>query len=236
MTGPQGPKGYTGAPGTPGRPGPQGDKGPKGDKGDPGPKGDPGEQGEPGLTASVEVNGQVCTADDAGKITLPDYPNTTSELTNDSGFITNASLANYLKKDTFKAINWTHIDPENSNTTHKLTLDLRDDSDVYLLKLERYDNGSRLWGTHMSEHGMFVFRDTANPDTVNSILSYNSLSLSDLSQRVIFHTDHISINDTKNIPYADIATVSQIPTKTSQLTNNSGFIRGIDLIDYATKN
>ena len=36
MTGPQGPKGYTGAPGVPGRPGPQGDKGPKGDKGDPG--------------------------------------------------------------------------------------------------------------------------------------------------------------------------------------------------------
>ena len=36
LTGPQGPRGYTGAPGTPGRPGPQGDKGPKGDKGDPG--------------------------------------------------------------------------------------------------------------------------------------------------------------------------------------------------------
>ena len=87
----------------------------------------------------------------------------------------------------------------------------------------------------MSELGMFVFRDNTSADTINSILSYDSLSLSDLSQSVIFHTDHISINDTKNIPYADIATVSQIPTKTSQLTNNSGFIRGIDLIDYATK-
>ena len=43
-------------------------KGPKGDKGE------AGEQGEPGLTASVEVNGQVYTADDAGKITLPNYP------------------------------------------------------------------------------------------------------------------------------------------------------------------
>ena len=36
LTGPQGPKGYTGAPGTPGNPGPEGPKGPKGDKGDPG--------------------------------------------------------------------------------------------------------------------------------------------------------------------------------------------------------
>ena len=43
-------------------------KGPKGDKGE------AGEQGEPGLTAAVEVNGQVYTADYAGKITLPNYP------------------------------------------------------------------------------------------------------------------------------------------------------------------
>ena len=48
----------------------QGPVGPQGPKGD---KGDPGERGEPGLTASVEVNGQVYTADDAGKITLPNY-------------------------------------------------------------------------------------------------------------------------------------------------------------------
>ena len=235
LTGPQGPKGYTGAPGTPGRPGPQGDKGPKGDKGERGPQGPQGPKGDPGETASINVNGNTYTRDASGLITLPDYPTTTSELTNDSGFVTDASLANYLEKDTFKAINWTHIDSKDSNTTHKLTLDLKHDSDEYLLKLERYNNGSRLWGAHMAELGMFVFRDNTSADTIYSILSYDSLSLSDLSQSVIFHTDHISINDTKNIPYADIATVSQIPTKTSQLTNNSGFIRGIDLIDYATK-
>ena len=235
LTGPQGPKGYTGAPGAPGRPGPQGDKGPKGDKGDPGATGPQGPKGDPGLTASVEVNGTTYTSDASGLITLPDYPNTTSELTNDSGFITNASLANYLEKDKFKAINWTHIDSDDSNATHKLTLDLKQDSDEYLLKLERYNNGSRIWGVQMSELGMFAFRDVTNQGTAHSILGYNSLSLSDLSQKVIFNTDHISINDTKNIPYADIATVSQIPTKTSQLTNTSGFIRGTDLIPYATK-
>ena len=102
---------------------------------------------------------------------MPDYPTTTSELTNDSGFVTDASLANYLEKDTFKAINWTHIDSEDSNTTHKLKLDLRHDSDEYLLQLERYNNGSRIWGTHMAELGVFVFRDTASADTIHSILS-----------------------------------------------------------------
>ena len=45
MTGPQGPRGYTGAPGTPGQAGPQGDKGPKGDKGDTGPQGPAGKDG-----------------------------------------------------------------------------------------------------------------------------------------------------------------------------------------------
>lgn len=69
-------------------------------------------------------------------------------MTNDSGFVTDASLANYLKKDTFKAINWTNID-SSRNTTHKLKVDLRDSPDdpgAFLLKLERYnyDNGSRI--------------------------------------------------------------------------------------------
>ena len=33
-----------------------------------------GEKGEPGLTTSIEVNGQTYYLDNAGKITLPDYP------------------------------------------------------------------------------------------------------------------------------------------------------------------
>ena len=150
---------------------------------------------------------------------MPDYP----------------SLDNYLEKDTFKVIKWSQRDPDDSSVTHKLTLDLRHDSDEYLLQLENYKNNSRSYGVHMSEKGLFVFKDTASQDKIHSILSEDSLYLSGLSQSVTLNTDHISINGTKNIPYADIATVSQIPTKTSQLTNDSGFIRGKDLIPYATK-
>ena len=67
----QGPEGPQGPQGPEGPEGPQGPIGPQGPKGD---KGDAGEQGEPGLTTSVEVNGQVYTVDNTGKITLPDYP------------------------------------------------------------------------------------------------------------------------------------------------------------------
>ena len=67
-------KGATGAVG------PQGPQGPKGDIGEP---------------ASIKVNGQTYDRDTSGLITLPNYPSTTGELTNDSGFITSNALNGY---------------------------------------------------------------------------------------------------------------------------------------------
>lgn len=131
-------------------------------------KGAKGDQGDP---ASIKVNGTTYTSDASGLITLPDYPTTTKELINNSGFLTKASLANYLEKDTFKAIEWNQRDPHDSNINHKLKLDLRHDSYEYLLQLERYDNNSRSYGVHMSDFGLFLFKDTAAPDTPHSILS-----------------------------------------------------------------
>ena len=104
-SGPQGEKGDKGDPGPQGEKGLQGEqglqgekgeKGEKGDKGDPGPqgekgdKGDKGEAGADGLTTSIFVNGNTYTHV-SGTITLPNYPNVpskTSQLTNDSGFLT----------------------------------------------------------------------------------------------------------------------------------------------------
>lgn len=68
-------------------------KGDKGDAGNQGPQGIQGEQGpagNDGLTTSISVNGTQYTHVD-GTITLPNYPSVptkTSDLTNDSGFIT----------------------------------------------------------------------------------------------------------------------------------------------------
>ena len=86
----------------------------------------------------------------------------------------------------------------------------------------------------MTEYGLNVFNDMANTRS-NLILSYNSLSLSGSSQKIAFFTDHIRIDDTTNINYTDIATVSQIPTTTGELTNDSGFITSAALTGYATE-
>lgn len=81
--GPEGPQGPTGPQGIQGPKGDQGDIGPQGATGERGPQGlrgiqgpvgPRGEKGEPGLTTSIEVNGQTYDVDEAGKITLPDYP------------------------------------------------------------------------------------------------------------------------------------------------------------------
>ena len=155
--GPQGPKGDKGDPGEQGPQGIQGDigpQGPQGEKGVPGeqgPKGDVGPQGlkgDPGEPASIKVNGNTYLRDDSGLITLPNYPTTTSELTNNSGFITDASLANYLEKDTFKAINWSHVDTINSAITHKVSLNL--DKNEYKLSIAE-DGGNDPTSTDISE-------------------------------------------------------------------------------------
>ena len=59
----------------------------KGDQGEPGIQGPKGDQGEDGLTAAIKVNGSTYTHSN-GVITLPDIPTRTSQLTNDSQFIT----------------------------------------------------------------------------------------------------------------------------------------------------
>ena len=234
--GPQGEQGIQGPEGPQGPIGPEGPKGDKGDTGEQGIQGPVGPQGPKGDPASIKVNGQRYNMDASGLITLPNYPTTTGELTNDSGFITDASLANYLEKDTFKAINWSQPHSDDSSITHKLTLDLRHDTDEYLLKLENYKDSSRRFGMNMSEAGLTIFSNSANTTRERSILAENFLALSDASQSITLYTTHISIDSIgKDIYYKDIATVSQIPTTTSQLDNDSGFITSAALNGYATE-
>ena len=108
-TGPQGPKGDKGDTGPAGA---TGARGRQGERGAQGPKGD---QGPMGPGAKIHVNGVTYDPDQTGTITIPDYPttitwdniqgkptipSTTSQLYNDSGYITNAvdDLTNYYDK------------------------------------------------------------------------------------------------------------------------------------------
>ena len=249
--GPEGPKGDKGDPGEQGPQGIQGDigpQGPQGEKGDPGeqgPKGDVGPQGpkgDPGDPASIKVNGQQYDRDAAGLITLPNYPTTTNELTNDSGFITDASLANYLEKDTFKEINWIATDSKNSIYNHELIIhQLTEDDNIYLLKLAKHQGNITINELSMVENGITIKENynTTGSSYISAFLSsdslvfYNSTKTSD--HTVGFSIDHISIDYNTELYYKDIATVSQIPTTTGELTNDSGFITSTALNGYATE-
>lgn len=83
-TGPQGPKGDTGATGPKGDAGPRGPKGDKGDTGSQGPKGDTGPAG---------------TTSWNGITDKPTIPSKTSQLTNDSGFLTSLPSHKHVKSE-----------------------------------------------------------------------------------------------------------------------------------------
>ena len=120
--------------------GPQGPQGPKGEPGPQGPAGPAGGSGSGG-PVSIKVNGQTYDKDASGLITLPNYPTNTSELTNDSGFITDASLASsdFLQKSVFKEIDWTDGDPTDvHHATHKLTISEDASDKQHKIELARY--------------------------------------------------------------------------------------------------
>ena len=249
--GPEGPKGDKGDPGEQGPQGIQGDigpQGPQGEKGNPGeqgPKGDVGPQGpkgDPGDPASIKVNGNTYPRDAAGLITLPNYPTTTNELTNDSGFITDASLANYLEKGTFKEINWIATDSKNSIYNHELMIhQLTEDDNRYLLKLTKHQGNITINELSMGENGITIkeYYNTTGSSYISASLSRDSLvfhnSTKTSDHTVGFSIDHISIDYNTELYYKDIATVSQIPTTTGELTNDSGFITSAALTGYATE-
>lgn len=164
----------------------------------------------------------------------PTIPTTTGELTNDSGFITDASLADYLEKDTFKAIDWSHVDTSDSTITHRLTLDLDASTNGYKLLLEKDKNHHSSYDNITIGEGSITIRDG------NSIalLSKSFLQLRGmLNTSVAFYDNRIDIVDggeSTELKYKDIAKVSQIPTKTSQLTNDSNFVTSAALTGYAT--
>lgn len=95
-TGPTGPQGLTGPKGDTGETGPQGPKGDTGEKGEKGDsvKGDKGDTGKTAYQYAVEGGYTGTEAEFASKLATA-IPSKTSDITNDSGFITLADLPIY---------------------------------------------------------------------------------------------------------------------------------------------
>lgn len=278
--GPQGPAGPKGATGEQGPRGPQGIQGPKGEKGDTGPEGPQGPmgpqgpigpqgpKGDPGLATSVEVNGTVYGIDDAGKITLPDYPavpTKTSQLTNDSGYITDSSLTDYVQTNTFKPIEWSNTA---TDLKHDLILNVGDgfggpaNNGEYYLSLSDYNstgelsasvtvsptyvdvsNGSGSSDARLTS-SQFVMYDPNNND--KTYVNAGSITIegnigSSAHSSILFGPLNMTISNESGytlIYYSDLKKLKDlpaVPTKTSELENDSGFITSSALTGYATE-
>lgn len=267
-TGPQGIQGPKGDQGDIGPQGPTGERGPQGLRGIQGPVGPRGEKGDPGLTTSIEVNGQTYNVDEAGKITLPDYPadvawgNITGTLSSQTDLqaaldakqdtisdldtirsnaalgstaVQPAGLDNYLEKDTFKPVEWNYPNEstESRVATYKITLNQANPDDSPVLKINQH------------------VTDSGSPYTDrSSIIAATGIDLTDSRSR--YHLEltprhvtigtypYVTFSDTnmfsssvgKYVKYEDLVTKDQlptVPTKTSQLTNDSGYLVNADL-------
>ena len=255
-----------------GQQGVQGIQGPKGDTGPEGPK------GEPGLTASVEVNGQVYTADDAGKITLPDYAdevawgNIKGNLNNQTDLKQSLGAKQNVISDLADiregaALGKTSLQDDilpilvTKNTEQTIT-----SKKTFNEKVAFGDEYGE--GGYISGH-VFPQPDIATPsmtlssskNEINPYNSYISLQSSSSSYEsssgpeVIFKGVIRPLNDGKfdigtginrikdlyisgnltdgtsnnRISVANIASKSEIPTTTSQLTNDSNFVTSTEL-------
>ena len=155
-------------------------------------------------------------------------------MTNDSGFITDASLANYLEKDTFKEINWNSINSNDNTITYKLKITKDATNNEHKLKLTQYNSDEIKRDIDITSNVIIISDKTDGSDYTylsagDILITHNGIGVS------IFPTYMHFGNTNKKLYYKDIATVSQIPTTTGELTNDSGFITNAALTGYATE-
>ena len=246
--GPKGDQGEQGPKGDQGEQGPKGDQGeqgPKGDQGEQGPKGDQGEPGKDGLTTSIILNDNTYTHNN-GTITLPNYPSLTGYAT--ENYVTNAianaqlgggdtdiDLSGYATKDELNA----KADVDDIPTkTSQLTNDsnfLTSIPSEYVTETELNQKG------YLTEH-----QDISGKADKTELHSHNNKTVLDgiTSAKITtwdnksnFSGSYNDLTDKPTIPSIEglatkqelnaKANTDDIPTKTSQLTNDSGYISSI---------
>lgn len=173
-------------------------KGEKGDKGEPGPKGDDGAPGEPGTTDYNELQNK------------PTIPSKTSDLVNDSDFVNGSDLSN--KQD--KLIAGTNITIENNVISST--------------------GGSGTGGT--TDYTELANKPKINGVTLSGNKTLSELNIQEKGNYLETESDPIYTADKPSIAlktelfskdYNDLTNKPNIPTKVSDLTNDSGFIDSI---------
>lgn len=231
--GEKGDKGDTGDQGIQGPQGPQGEQGIQGEQGVQGEKGDKGDTGDDGYTPIKGVD--YFTAEDIASLNIPAK---VSDLTNDTGFITNTvnNLTNYYTSsntytktevnDLISTVGSLNIEVVQTLPTQDIST-----STIYLVPnssqgtnnyYDEYIYVSNTWEligstqVDLSNYYTKTQVDTLLDDKADA--TDIPTKVSDLQNDAGYTTFSGSYNDLSNKP--------NIPSKTSDLTNDSGFITG----------
>ena len=199
--------------------GPQGDQGPQGEPGRQGPRGLTGPQGPKGYTGAPGIPGPRGPQGYTGPKGDKGDPGEPSSIkVNGQTYTSNASGLITLP-DYPDEVAWGNIKGN-----------LNDQIDLWNTLSNYVEKNTDITLSNKDNH-------------ISAVLTNNYLNLNNgpTSHTYLWY-DHITISENgpdgpKNtvLNYKDIAKTSQIPTTTSQLTNNSGFITDSALNGYATK-
>ena len=168
---------------------------------------------------------------DAKQDTISDLDTIRSDAALGATAVQPAGLANYLEKDDFKPINWSYLDPENNSYVNKLTLEKKDDDAAYCLTINKslgseYNN----YTTAISAKDIIISNTLTNGVTK---ITPENISISDSSGYTFVNFDfmrmHFQGSSSGYIYYDEIVKKNQLPTKTSELTNDSGYLVNADL-------
>ena len=177
---------------------------------------------------------------DAKQDTISDLDTIRSDAALGKTAVQPIGLANYLTKDTFKPINWSYTNPANDDV-NKLTLE-KDDEYAYRLTLNTF-TGNEIYDynyTTTINSNEISLSDTVSNHVV--IISPTDVKISDSRGYSFVMFDNMRMfyqgSDARYIYYDEIVTKKQlptVPTKTSQLENDSGYITSSALTGYATE-
>ena len=180
----------------------------------------------------TSVNGQtgaaILSAADVGA--LPNttvIPNKTSQLDNDSGYITNSALTGYAKK--------TEIPTKTSELTNDSGYITNTALEPYAKTVDIPTKTSQL----NNDSGYITANDVpvksvdgATGNVVTNAVKTTTQTLTD-AQKQQARTNIGAGTSSFNGDYNSLTNKPTIPTKTSQLTNDSGFITDAALTGYA---
>ena len=172
----------------------------------------------------------------------PTIPSATSDLTNDSGFITGVTWNDVTSKPTFASVATSGDYTDLSNTptipTVPTNVSAFTNDAGYLTTVDYSDVTNTPNLANVATSGAYA--DLTGTPTIPTVPTNVSAFTNDAG-----YITGVSWNDVGNKPsfanvatsgdYADLSNTPAIPTATSDLTNDSGFITGVDWADVTGK-